>query len=225
MAFYNPTYPTSNYNSYQAAYSPPPTFSPPPLQPDSPIIWVQGIAGAKAYPVQNNKMVVLFDSEDKRFFIKSTDASGIPQPLRVFDYTESSENKCISYYLQDIDKENTLFVALAQMDNFKLADLFEKRVIDALDISIQKAIDNPSSQAAKWLSISLEMALQQPDFLPADKPLHKFIEQLSNKEDIHVLYPMRNGNAAASCRYSTSSSICGNGTSCIWASDRSIRPP
>lgn len=93
MAFYNPTYPTSNYNSYQAAYSPPPTFSPPPLQPDSPIIWVQGIAGAKAYPVQNNKMVVLFDSEDKRFFIKSTDASGIPQPLRVFDYTESSENK------------------------------------------------------------------------------------------------------------------------------------
>lgn len=115
--------------------------------------------------------------------------------------SESSENKCISYYLQDIDKENTLFVALAQMDNFKLADLFEKRVIDALDISIQKAIDNPSSQASKWLSISLEMALQQPDFLPADKPLHKFIEQLSNKEDIHVLYPMRNGNAAASCRY------------------------
>lgn len=92
MAFYNPTYPTSNYNPYQAAYSPPPAFNPPPLQPDSPIIWVQGIAGAKAYPVQNNKMVVLFDSEDKRFFIKSTDVNGVPQPLRVYEYIESNEN-------------------------------------------------------------------------------------------------------------------------------------
>ena len=93
MAFYDPTYPTNNYRNYQAAYAPPPAFSPPPLQTDSPIIWVQGVAGAKAYPVQNNKMVVLFDSEEKRFFIKSTDASGIPQPLRVFEYVESTEEK------------------------------------------------------------------------------------------------------------------------------------
>ena len=115
--------------------------------------------------------------------------------------SESSGNHCISYYLQDIDKDNTLFVALAQMDNFKLADLFEKRVIDALELSIQKAIDNSGSQASRWLSISLETALKQPDFLPADQPLHKFIEQLSNKDNIHVLYPMRNSNTAAAYRY------------------------
>lgn len=115
--------------------------------------------------------------------------------------SESSGNHCISYYLQDIDKDNTLFVALAQMDNFKLADLFEKRVIDALELSIQKAIDNTGSQASRWLNISLETALKQPDFLPADQPLHKFIEQLSNKDNIHVLYPMRNSNAAVAYRY------------------------
>ena len=115
--------------------------------------------------------------------------------------SESSGNHCISYYLQDIDKDNTLFVTLAQMDNFKLADLFEKRVLDALELSIQKAIDNSGSQASRWLSISLETALQQPDFLPAGQPLHKFIEQLSNKDNIHVLYPMRNSNTAAAYRY------------------------
>ena len=28
------------------------------------------------------------DSESSTFYIKSTDASGMPQPLRIFDYTE-----------------------------------------------------------------------------------------------------------------------------------------
>lgn len=88
---YNPTYTQANFSPYQ--YSQPPTFSPPPLQSDSPMIWVQGEAGAKAYPVQNSKMVVLFDSEEKRFFIKTTDGSGIPQPLRIFEYTEVTGNK------------------------------------------------------------------------------------------------------------------------------------
>ena len=88
---YNPTYTQANFSPYQ--YSQPPTFSPPPLQSDPPMIWVQGEAGAKAYPVQNSKMVVLFDSEEKRFFIKTTDGSGIPQPLRIFEYTEVTDNK------------------------------------------------------------------------------------------------------------------------------------
>jgi hypothetical protein len=61
--------------------------------PSSSFVWVQGEAGAKAYPVQNSKMVVLFDSEEKRFFIKTTDGSGIPQPLRIFEYTEVTGNK------------------------------------------------------------------------------------------------------------------------------------
>ena len=117
-------------------------------------------------------------------------------PVRV-----SENGQCISSYLQDIDKENTLFVSLAQMDNFKLADLFEKRVIAALETCIQKAIDNPASQASRWLSISLEEALQQPDFLPAGQSLHLFIEQLSNKDNIDVLYPMRCSSSPKAYRY------------------------
>jgi len=56
------------------------------------IIWVQGIAGAKAYPVAPSNSVQLMDSESDHFFIKSTDASGMPMPLRVFEYKEVSMN-------------------------------------------------------------------------------------------------------------------------------------
>ena len=53
-----------------------------------PIIWVQGEEGAKAYMVAAGNSVLLMDSENSAFYIKSTDASGMPLPLRVFDYKE-----------------------------------------------------------------------------------------------------------------------------------------
>lgn len=59
-----------------------------PAQQSSPIIWVQGEEGAKAYMVAAGNSVLLMDSENSTFYIKSTDASGMPQPLRVFDYSE-----------------------------------------------------------------------------------------------------------------------------------------
>ncbi len=68
----------------QAAYPQPQ----PTAQQSSPIIWVQGEEGAKAYMVAAGNSVLLMDSENSKFYIKSTDASGMPQPLRVFDYTE-----------------------------------------------------------------------------------------------------------------------------------------
>ena len=52
------------------------------------IVWVQGEAGAKSYLVGAGQSVLLMDSEKNTFYIKSTDMSGMPQPLRVFDYTE-----------------------------------------------------------------------------------------------------------------------------------------
>lgn len=52
------------------------------------ILWVQGEAGAKAYPVAAGNSLLLMDSEKQVFYIKSTDASGMPQPLRRFVYHE-----------------------------------------------------------------------------------------------------------------------------------------
>lgn len=56
------------------------------------INWVQGEAGAKSFNVSAGQSVMLMDSESNVFYIKSTDASGMPLPLRIFDYTERTQN-------------------------------------------------------------------------------------------------------------------------------------
>lgn len=52
------------------------------------INWVQGVEAAKGYFVLPGNSVLLLDSEAQCFYIKSVDASGVPAPLRIFDYTE-----------------------------------------------------------------------------------------------------------------------------------------
>ncbi len=57
-------------------------------QQTAPIIWVQGEEAAKSYLCAPGNSVLLMDSEKSSFYIKTVDASGMPQPLRIFDYTE-----------------------------------------------------------------------------------------------------------------------------------------
>ena len=57
-------------------------------QNDNGILWVQGEAGAKSWAVAPGKSVMLMDSESNTFYIKSSDTSGMPMPLRIFDYKE-----------------------------------------------------------------------------------------------------------------------------------------
>lgn len=81
MANY-PYYPTY-YNGYQQPAAAPQ---------GSGIVWVQGETGAKSYLVGAGQSVLLMDAEGSTFYIKSTDASGMPMPLRVFDYTERNKD-------------------------------------------------------------------------------------------------------------------------------------
>ena len=53
----------------------------------TPILWVQGEAGAKSYLVAPNTTVLLMDSECERFYIKSTDQNGMPT-MRTYAYNE-----------------------------------------------------------------------------------------------------------------------------------------
>ena len=62
-----------------------------PAQPqsDNGLTWVQGIEGAKSWYVAPGKSVLLMDSEAQVFYIKTVDASGMPAPLRIFEYKET----------------------------------------------------------------------------------------------------------------------------------------
>lgn len=82
---YQQMYPQYNYIPQQ------PIIQTQPITNDNGIIWVQGEAGAKSWAVAPGKSVMLMDSENSVFYIKTTDNSGVPLPLRIFDYTERTQ--------------------------------------------------------------------------------------------------------------------------------------
>lgn len=72
------------YGSYYPTYQPVP-------QTTNRWDWVQGANGARSYIVAPNTTVLLLDSENQRFYLKSADASGMPMPLRTFEYAETEQ--------------------------------------------------------------------------------------------------------------------------------------
>ena len=93
--FYRPTYydpvqqnPMGQFNQQFQQPMTLPVTQPMAQQGNNGLIWVQGEAGAKSYLVAPGNTVMLMDSEGERFYLKSADASGMPMPLRIFDYKE-----------------------------------------------------------------------------------------------------------------------------------------
>lgn len=80
------------YNFYQPQYYPAQQMPYQTQQQSNSIIWVQGENAAKAYPVSAGQSVLLMDSENSLMYIKSTDQSGMPLPLRIFEYKEKNQN-------------------------------------------------------------------------------------------------------------------------------------
>lgn len=88
MAGYNPYFPTGYSPYQQLAMQQYQQTMQPQQQTGGGLTWVQGIEGAKSHFVSPGQSVLLMDSESNSFFIKSADTSGMPLPLRIFDYTE-----------------------------------------------------------------------------------------------------------------------------------------
>ena len=100
------------------------------------INWVQGEAGAKSFNVGAGQTAMLMDSENNVFYIKSTDVSGMPLPLRIFDYTERVQNVGSN----PIETTNEKYVT---KEEFEIA-------INNINEAIQKnAIDNTRKRGNK----------------------------------------------------------------------------
>ena len=118
MAFnngYPVTYPQL-YQPFAQSYTPvqAPNQNLAPVQQNG-IIWVQGEAGAKAYPVAPGNSVLLMDSEAECFYIKSTDSSGVPMPLRAFTYTEIVQ----SNEVKEPSIDTSQFVTRGELDELR----------------------------------------------------------------------------------------------------------
>ena len=69
------------YNPFPMSYQ---AYQPQPMN-NSALIWVQGEQAAKSYLTAPNTTIPLWDTEQQRIYLKSTDASGMPS-IKVLEY-------------------------------------------------------------------------------------------------------------------------------------------
>jgi len=131
---YNNGFPMSYqqmYPQYISSFQPQMTQQQPQMmqQPvnDNGILWVQGEAGAKSWAVAPGKSVMLMDSESNTFYIKSSDNSGMPMPLRIFDYTERNTQQPVQpQVIQHQDIDTSKFVTWDALEE-KLNEMMAKK--------------------------------------------------------------------------------------------------
>lgn len=85
MNYISPTYP--NPYGYSFGYGQPQNQSKP-----TDLLQVNGLEGARNYPVSPNSRMVLFDSNQDIFYIKSTDAGGYPS-ISAFQFSPVSSQE------------------------------------------------------------------------------------------------------------------------------------
>ena len=69
---------------------------------------------------------MLMDSESNTFYIKSSDNSGMPMPLRIFDYTERTQQSAQNAVIKHEDIDTSKFVTWDAF-NQKFAELMESK--------------------------------------------------------------------------------------------------
>lgn len=92
-----------------------------PMQPrpdTSGLNWVQGEAGAKSWFVAPGATVLLMDSENQRFYLKSADMNGMPA-MKTYEYVEVGSHKPVE------DQPAAGFVTVEAFEQFR-ADVLRR---------------------------------------------------------------------------------------------------
>lgn len=119
--------------NYQQSYQQQPSYQMPPqpqMQNQS-IIWVQGEAGAKAYPVAAGQSVLLMDSEDAVLYVKSTDQTGRPLPMESYDLVKRESVVNMPQISQKSHGQEKEYVTMSELEG-KINDMVTKAVSKAL---------------------------------------------------------------------------------------------
>lgn len=103
------------------------------MRPDSSgLNWVQGEAGAKSWYITPGSTVLLMDSENQRFYLKSADLNGVPA-MRTFQYSEVGAQPAAH------PAESQTFVTTEAFENFR--DEVLKRLEDLsepMEVSVSR---------------------------------------------------------------------------------------
>lgn len=119
------------FNGFPASYQPIyPQYQQPVqnTQQQNGIIWVQGETAAKSYLVAPGQTVQLWDSEKKVIYLKSADASGMPN-MKILDYTiRGEEEKTAEEYATKAD-----LAALSERIEKMKAELTKKKTVRVIE--------------------------------------------------------------------------------------------
>jgi hypothetical protein len=94
--------------------------------------WVQGEAAAKAFHVDPGQTVLLMDSDSPVLYLKSTDVSGRPTPMVVYDLVERKEqpttnqgasNIDLSEYVKRSDIESIIAESVSKAVDEKMSEI------------------------------------------------------------------------------------------------------
>ena len=157
-----PTMPpmADNQNQFAQPYQPmqqptqpitPPTTPTPTPQMSNDMIWVQGLAGAKAYLVAPNTTVTLWDSENPVIYLKSCDVNGMPS-MKILDITERTEtpSKSPSNEVEQPNKEFALADDLKGIHK-ELTHKYEEleELCEVLKEKVDKLVAKPTPKTTK----------------------------------------------------------------------------
>lgn len=98
-------------------------------------VWVQGEAGAKAYPVAAGNSVLLMDSESPVLYMKSTDISGRPLPIETYDLVKREERPVIPQ--APVQQQQTQQPQIDLSQYVKMSDL-EAKVEELVNKALEK---------------------------------------------------------------------------------------
>lgn len=114
------------------------------------ITWVDGVSSAKAYPVANGTSILLMDSNENAFYIKSADQSGMPS-IRIFDYSERTISQPQQSQAAQV-AEQTSDVSEIDLSIYVTKDEFKnelKKVAADIEKKIETLSSAPKSAARK----------------------------------------------------------------------------
>ncbi len=122
----------ANYGNYNQTI--PQQTVPQPMSQQQNVVRVNGLEGAKAYTMNANSVVALFDANEEKFYLKISDGANF-STINTYSYTPYEENKVEVNQTQE-------FVSRAEFEQFKSQ-------LMSMASTMQEKVEEPTTKVTR----------------------------------------------------------------------------
>lgn len=109
--------------------------------------------------------------------------------VRIPARTNSGDNNLCAYVGRVCAGETSVLKLAKHNDTFRLDRNLKEWILEPLELAVSEAVNREGSQADKWIKLSLEESLDMELMLPEGVSREKFINSMSDRSKIPVLFP------------------------------------